>query len=216
MDLVRRRGMLIILSSPSGAGKTTLARRLCDWDSSITLSISVTTRRPRDGESDGREYHFKSQQEFQNLVGSKQLLEHARVFGNLYGSPRAPVEAAIEASQDVIFDIDWQGGNQIRDSEMFRDTVSIFVLPPSIKELARRLRARGKDSARMLEGRMAQSCNEISHWHGYDYVLVNRDIDRVFEKVKAIVTAERLRRYRHPGLKDFVEVLYREFDERNS
>ena len=207
-----RRGLLIILSSPSGVGKTTLARRLIEWDSSISFSISATTRKPRDGEKDGREYYFKSASEFNDMVKAGLFLEHATVFGNLYGSPKNPVETAIRNSRDIVFDIDWQGGQQIRNSVYSADTVSIFVLPPSIAELRRRLLARGLDCQNTVEGRMQKSKGEIVHWPEYDYVLINSDVDQVLEKIKFIVRAERLRRSRQLGLFDFVEGLHREFD----
>ncbi len=207
-----RRGLLIILSSPSGVGKTTLARRLIEWDSSISFSISATTRKPRDGEKDGREYYFKSASEFNDMVKAGLFLEHATVFGNLYGSPKNPVETAIRNSRDIVFDIDWQGGQQIRNSVYSADTVSIFVLPPSIAELRRRLLARGLDCQNTVEGRMQKSKGEIVHWPEYDYVLINSDLDQVLEKIKFIVRAERLRRSRQLGLFDFVEGLHREFD----
>ncbi|MCE2522059.1 MAG: guanylate kinase [Rhodobacteraceae bacterium] len=207
-----RRGLLIILSSPSGVGKTTLARRLIEWDSSISFSISATTRKPRNGEKDGREYYFKSASEFNDMVKAGLFLEHAKVFGNLYGSPKNPVETAIRNSRDIVFDIDWQGGQQIRNSVYSADTVSIFVLPPSIAELRRRLLARGLDCQNTVEGRMQKSKGEIVHWPEYDYVLINSDVDQVLEKIKFIVRAERLRRSRQLGLFDFVEGLNREFD----
>lgn len=207
-----RRGLLLILSSPSGAGKSTLARRLMDWDSGIRFSVSATTRLPRPGEVDGREYHFRSRDAFEAMVAAGDMLEHAEVFGNLYGSPRAPVEAALQAGSDTLFDIDWQGGQQIRNSALGRDVVSVFVLPPSIAELERRLRGRGQDSDEVIAGRMAKSRDEISHWAEYDYVLVNTDLDETFGRLQTILTAERLRRDRQPGLTDFVKALNREFE----
>lgn len=212
----QRRGMLIILSSPSGAGKSTLARRLLDWDPSIAFSVSATTRPPRPGETEGREYHFHSKESFERLVATGEMLEHAEVFGHRYGSPCVPVEAAVTAGRDVIFDIDWQGGQQIRNSALADDVVSIFVLPPSIAELERRLRARGQDAPEVIAGRMRRARDEISHWAEYDYVLVNRDIDRAAEQVTAIVTAERVRRSRQPGLVEHVRGLNREFEERQA
>ncbi len=209
-----RRGLLIILSSPSGAGKSTLARRLMAWDPAISFSVSATTRPPRSGEVDGREYHFRSRAEFEAMVAEGAMLEHAEVFGNLYGSPKAPVEAAVEAGRDTLFDIDWQGGQQIRNSTLARDTVSVFILPPSIGELARRLEGRGQDSAEVIAGRMAKSLAEISHWAEYDYVLINHDVDATLAELVAIVTAERLRRDRQPGLTGFVRGLNAEFESR--
>ena len=209
-----RRGLLIILSSPSGAGKSTLARSLRAWDPSIAFSISATTRAPRPGEEDGREYYFRSREAFEEMVAQGEMLEHAEVFGNLYGSPLGPVEKAITAGNDVLFDIDWQGGQQIRNSALGKDVVSVFVLPPSIAELERRLRARAQDSDEVIAGRMQKSLDEISHWAEYDYVLINRDLDEAAEELRTILTAERLRRGRQPGLSDFVRRLNAEFEER--
>ena len=209
-----RRGLLLILSSPSGAGKSTLSRRLLDWDPTIRFSVSATTRAPRPGEEDGREYFFRHRAAFEDMVRTGEMLEHAEVFGNLYGSPRAPVEAAMHAGRDTVFDIDWQGGQQIRNSALGRDVVSVFVLPPSIAELDRRLRSRGQDSDAVIAGRMAKSRDEISHWAEYDYVIVNSDIDKAFNQLTTILQAERLRRDRQPGLSEFVRSLNREFDAR--
>jgi guanylate kinase len=209
----RRRGLLLILSSPSGAGKSTIARRLMAWDPTIRFSISATTRPPRPGEVDGREYHFRSREAFQAMVAAGEMLEHAEVFGHLYGSPRGPVAAALAEGRDTLFDIDWQGGQQIKQA-MRDDVVSIFLLPPSIAELERRLRARAQDSEAVIRGRMAKSEAEISHWAEYDYVLVNRDLDACEAEVCAIVTAERLRRPRRPGLGAFVRTLNAEFEAR--
>ena len=208
-----RRGLLLILSSPSGAGKSTLARRLMDWDPTLRFSVSATTRAPRPGEEDGREYHFKSREAFEDMVKSGQMLEHAEVFGNLYGSPRAPVLAAMEAGTDTVFDIDWQGGQQVAQA-MRDDVVSIFILPPSIAELDSRLRGRAQDSDEVIAGRMAKSRDEISHWAEYDYVLVNDDLEQTFDRLKAILTAERLRRERQPQLSAFVRTLNEEFEAR--
>lgn len=211
---MKRKGLLIILSSPSGAGKSTLARRLMAWDQSLRFSVSATTRAPRPGEEDGREYYFRSRPEFEAMVEAGEMLEHAEVFGNLYGSPRAPVEAAMAEGRDTIFDIDWQGGQQIRNSALGRDVVSIFVLPPSIAELEHRLRSRAQDSDEVIAGRMAKSEAEISHWAEYDYVLINEDIDRAESELKTILTAERMRRDRQPDLAEFVRGLNREFAAR--
>ena len=211
---MQRRGLLIILSSPSGAGKSTLARRMMAWDPSLRFSVSATTRAPRPGETDGREYYFRSRRDFETMVAAGDMLEHAEVFGHLYGSPRAPVEAAMSAGQDTIFDIDWQGGQQIKNSVLGKDVVSIFVLPPSIAELERRLRSRGQDTDEVIADRMAKSQSEISHWAEYDYVLVNQDIDRAEAELKTILTAERMRRDRQPGLNDFVRSLNAEFTKR--
>ena len=208
-----RRGLLLILSSPSGAGKSTLSRMLMGWDPTMRFSVSATTRSPRPGEEEGREYYFRDRQTFEAMVKSGDMLEHAEVFGNLYGSPRGPVQAAIEAGTDTVFDIDWQGGQQIKQA-MRDDVVSIFILPPSIAELDRRLRGRAQDSEAVIAGRMAKSRDEISHWAEYDYVLVNQDLDQTFEALKAVLTAERLRRERQPQLSAFVRTLNEEFDAR--
>jgi guanylate kinase len=206
-------GQALGVIGPSGAGKSTLARRLMQWDPAIRFSVSATTRAPRAGEVDGREYHFRSRPVFEAMVASGQMLEHAEVFGNLYGSPRGPVLAAMEAGRDTVFDIDWQGGQQIKQA-MRDDVVSIFILPPSIAELDRRLRSRGQDSDEVIAGRMAKSRDEISHWAEYDYVLVNEDLGHTFDRLKAILTAERLRRDRQPQLSAFVRALNEEFDTR--
>ena len=208
-----RRGLLIILSSPSGAGKSTLSRRLREWDPTISFSISATTRAPREGEVDGQDYHFLSEDEFKRLVSDGGMLEHAHVFGNFYGSPAAPVTAAIEQGRDVLFDVDWQGAQQIGRSALQDHVLSIFVLPPSIAELRRRLEGRGQDSAEVIQKRMAKSWDEISHWDGYDYVLVNDDLDTTFDRLKAVVSAERLKLAQQPGMMDFVRGLQTEFEE---
>lgn len=206
----QRRGLLVILSSPSGAGKSTLARRLMEWDATLRFSVSATTRPPRPGEVDGQHYHFTTKQAFRELVASDQMLEHAEVFGNFYGTPRAPVEAAMREGRDTLFDVDWQGGQQIRASTLGPQVVSIFVLPPSLAELERRLRSRGQDSDQVIAGRMAKSCAEISHWAEYDYVLVNDDLDRSEAELRIILQAERLRRERQTGLGGFVRKLMEE------
>ncbi len=212
--MASRRGLLIILSSPSGAGKSTLARRLRDWDTSIAFSVSATTRAARPGEEDGREYHFRSRAAFEDMVQAGEMLEYAEVFGNLYGSPRAPVEAALAEGRDMLFDIDWQGGQQIAASALSRDVVSIFLLPPSIAELEARLQTRAQDSDAVIAGRMAKSQAEISHWAEYQYVLVNNDLDATEADLRAILTAERLKRTRQTGLADFVRSLNAEFEAR--
>ncbi len=209
----KRRGLLIILSSPSGAGKSSLAHRLLAWSEEMQFSVSATTRSPREGEVEGKDYFFRSEAEFEIMVDEGEMLEHANVFGNFYGSPKAPVLAAVEAGKDVIFDVDWQGGQQIRASDMADDTVSIFILPPSIKELHARLVGRAKDSAEVIAGRMAKSQSEISHWDEYDYLVVNDDLEQAFERVKAIVVAERQRRSRRPDLEALVDRLNAEFEE---
>ncbi|WP_265500855.1 guanylate kinase [Paracoccus beibuensis] len=207
---MNRTGLMVILSSPSGAGKSTLARRLMDWDPSLRFSVSATTRAPRAGETDGVHYYFTSADDFRRMVQQDQMLEHAEVFGNLYGSPRAPVEAAMRDGRDTLFDVDWQGGQQIRASALGGHVVSIFVLPPSLPELERRLRARGQDSEAVIAGRMLKSRSEISHWAEYDYVLVNDDLDETEARLRAILTAERLRRERQGGLGAFVKQLMTE------
>lgn len=209
-----RRGLLLILSSPSGAGKSTLARRLMQWDPTVRFSVSATTRAPRAGEEDGREYYFRSRDDFETMVKTGDMLEHAEVFGNFYGSPRAPVEAAMLEGRDTLFDIDWQGGQQIRNSALGRDVVSVFVLPPSIAALEQRLRGRAQDSDEIIAGRMAKSRDEISHWAEYDYVIVNTDIDVAFGELTTILEAERLRRDRQPELAGFVRGLNAEFEDR--
>jgi guanylate kinase len=208
-----RRGLLLILSSPSGAGKSTLSRMLMAWDPTMRFSVSATTRSPRPGERDGHDYWFRSRADFEAMVENGEMLEHAEVFGNLYGSPRAPVIAAMEAGTDTVFDIDWQGGQQIKQA-MRGDVVSIFILPPSIAELDRRLKARAQDSPAVIAGRMAKSRDEISHWAEYDYVLVNRELEQTFERLKTILSAERLRRERQPQLSAFVRGLNEEFEAR--
>ncbi len=208
-----RRGLLLILSSPSGAGKSTLTRRLMAWDPALRFSVSATTRAPRPGEVDGRDYHFLQRAAFEALVVAGGMLEHAEVFGNLYGSPRAPVEAAMAEGRDTVFDIDWQGGQQIRQA-MRDDVVSVFILPPSMRELERRLQTRGQDSAEVIAGRMAKSRDEISHWAEYDYVLVNHDLDATETDLVAIIRADRLRRDRQPDLSAFVRALNAEEEPR--
>ena len=213
MSEPRRRGLLVILSSPSGAGKSTLSRRLLEVDPEVSFSISATTRPPRPGEVEGRDYLFRSRREFDDMVDAGQMLEHAEVFGNRYGTPRAPVEAAIGEGRDVLFDVDWQGGQQIRGSVLGESVVSIFILPPSIAELESRLRARGQDSDEVVAGRMQKSRDEISHWAEYDYVLVNENLAQAEEELRAIIAAERLRRERRPELVGLVRRLNREFEE---
>ena len=211
--MAERRGLLIILSSPSGAGKSTLARRLRDWDPGIVFSVSATTRAPRPGEVDGRDYLFISEPAFKAQVAAGEMLEHAHVFGNFYGSPRAPVQRAIDSGRDVLFDIDWQGAQQIRNSALGLHTLSIFLLPPSIRELRRRLESRGQDDAGTIARRMQKSWDEISHWDGYDFVLINDDLDTTENQLKTIVTASRLRRSQQPGLTGHVRALQAEFEE---
>ncbi|WP_413718905.1 guanylate kinase [Silicimonas sp. MF1-12-2] len=210
---MKRRGLLIILSSPSGAGKSTLTRRLREWDPEISFSISATTRAARPGEVNGKDYRFLTVDDFKRMVADGDMLEHAHVFGNFYGSPKGPVADAIEAGSDVLFDIDWQGAQQIANSPLSQHVLSIFLLPPSITELRRRLETRGQDSAEVIAKRMTRSWDEISHWDSYDYVLINDDLDATEERLKTIVTAERLRRTQQPDLIDHVRRLHAEFEE---
>ena len=210
-----RRGLLIILSSPSGAGKSTLARRLMTWNPSLAFSVSSTTRQMRTEEVDGKDYFFVDEAKFKQQVADGDMLEHAHVFGKFYGSPKGPVEAAISEGQDVLFDIDWQGAQQISNSALQKHVLSIFILPPSIVELRRRLEGRGQDTAETIGKRMQRSWDEISHWSGYDYVLINDDLDATEEKLKSIVTSERLRRSQQPSLVDHVRKLQSEFETNN-
>ncbi|MBE0413427.1 guanylate kinase [Yoonia sp.] len=208
-----RRGLLIILSSPSGAGKSTLAGLLRTWDATLAFSVSATTRAPRAGEVNGKDYFFVTAPEFQKQVSDGDMLEHALVFGNYYGSPKAPVKAAIDAGRDVLFDIDWQGAQQIKNSSLQEHVLSIFILPPSIKELHRRLVSRGQDAPEIIEKRMQKSWDEISHWDGYDYVLINDDLATTQERLKTIISAERLRRSQQPDLVGHVRALQAEFGD---
>src|SRR6516165_9934688 len=205
LPVVARRGMMFVLSSPSGAGKSTLSRLLLD-DPAVELSISVTTRAQRPGEVDGKHYHFIDKARFDRMVESQELLEWAQVFGNFYGTPRAPVEKVLAAGRDMLFDLDWQGTQQVRERAR-NDLVSVFVLPPSVPELERRLRARAQDDYETIHRRMAKAADEMSHWAEYDYVVINRDVDQTFADVAAILAAERLKRERQSGLSDFVRGL---------
>ncbi|WP_237684219.1 guanylate kinase [Pseudaminobacter soli (ex Zhang et al. 2022)] len=200
---IRRRGLMLVLSSPSGAGKSTIARNLLEKDHELSLSVSVTTRARRGSEIDGVHYRFVSQREFERLRDSDALLEWAEVHGNSYGTPREPVETAMAEGRDMLFDIDWQGALQLKE-KMRADIVSIFILPPSMSELKNRLKRRAEDSDETIERRLENARLEIEHWRDYDYVVVNRDLQPAFAEVKAIVTAERLRRDRNSGLFDFV------------
>lgn len=206
---IGRRGLMLVLSSPSGAGKTTISRRLLAIEREhMLLSVSVTTRAPRPGEVEGRDYYFIDQRKFAAMVAKDELLEHANVFGNLYGTPRAAVEAALAKGIDVLFDIDWQGTQQLREKAR-NDVVSIFVLPPDMASLEKRLRQRAQDTEAVVQGRMAKASDEMSHWAEYDYIVVNRDIEASTAEVRAILTAERLKRDRQIGLGDFVRGLMR-------
>ena len=195
---MKRKGLLIILSSPSGAGKSTLAKRLMAWDPTLRFSVSATTRAPRPGETDGKDYWFHSRAEFLSMVAAGDMLEHAEVFGNLYGSPREPVERAMAEGRDTLFDIDWQGTQQMAQA-MEDDLVRIFILPPSAEELRLRLINRAQDSASTVAKRMAKAADEISHWPEYDYVIVNENIDTAARQLDSILTAERLKRRRRTG-----------------
>jgi guanylate kinase len=200
---IARRGLMLVLSSPSGAGKTTLSRKLLEADPAVELSVSVTTRKQRPGEIDGRDYHFIDAPRFEAMVKQGELLESAQVFGHRYGTPRAPVEAALANGRDVLFDVDWQGTKQLRETAE-HGLVSIFVLPPSISDLEQRLRRRAQDPDDVIRSRMATASDEMSHWYEYDYVVINTDIDRAFKEVQTILAAERLKRERQTGLSDFV------------
>jgi guanylate kinase len=201
--MIRRRGFLLVLSSPSGAGKTTITRRLLERDPTLSLSVSVTTRPARPGEIDGKDYRFIDQAAFDRMVAQGELLEHATVFGHCYGTPRQPIEAAIAAGRDIVTDIDWQGTQQVK-ARLRDDLVTIFILPPSLTALESRLRTRAQDSDAVVAQRMAKSSEEMSHWPEYGYVIVNDDLEASVAQAQAIVTAERLRLDRQTGLADFV------------
>ncbi len=201
-----RRGLLFILSSPSGAGKSTIARMLLEQDGHIALSVSVTTRPPRPGEVDGKDYHFIDEAEFHRLVEENALLEWAKVFGHYYGTPKAQVKQGLRDGQDFLFDIDWQGTQQLYQRAE-GDVVRVFILPPSLEELHRRLRSRNTDSEEVIAGRMARAQDEISHWDGYDFVVINDNVESCFDKVRQILDSERMRRARQTGLIDYVRDL---------
>ena len=203
---IARRGLMFVLSSPSGAGKTTTSRRLLELDDKLTMSISVTTRRPRPSEEEGRDYHFVDVAAFDRMRDRGELLEYAEVFGHRYGTTAAPVSAALAAGRDVLFDIDWQGTQQLAQAAR-GDLVSTFILPPSTAALHHRLEARAQDSPEVVAARMAEASDETSHWREYDYIVVNHDVEQTVTKVRAILTAERLRRDRQTGLTDFVAEL---------
>ena len=205
---LQRRGLMLVLSSPSGAGKTTLARQLLESDAAIAMSVSVTTRKPRSGEVEGKDYFFVSASMFEEMAHGGAFLEHATVFGNRYGTPKEPVMLGLAKGQDVLFDIDWQGTQQLRQ-QAGDDLVSIFVLPPSHDELERRLRARAQDEDDVVAARMARANNEISHWAEYDYVVINDDVAGALAKIKTILAAERMRRGRQTGIPGFVGKLMR-------
>ncbi|MFA5123357.1 guanylate kinase [Zavarzinia sp.] len=203
---IERRGLMLVLSSPSGAGKTTISRRLLEREDRLEMSVSVTTRPRRPGEVEGKDYWFVTPLEFNLMINERKLLESAKVFGNHYGTPRQPVADALAAGRDVLFDIDWQGTQQLSEHAR-EDLVSIFILPPSTRELERRLRQRAQDPEDVVAGRMAKAADEISHWAEYDYVVLNEDVDHTLAQVQAILHAERLRRRRQTGLGDFVKRL---------
>lgn len=208
-DALQRRGLMFILSSPSGAGKTTISRMLLDRDSEIRLSISATTRPIRPGEEDGVHYHFVTEAEFERMVAEDEFYEWAHVFGHRYGTPKAQIRAGLKAGQDYLFDIDWQGTQQLYQKDQ-QDVVRVFLLPPSIDELQRRLTGRGTDSADVIQSRMDRARAEISHWDGYDYVVINDDIEECFTKVREILHAERMKRARQTGLIGYVRELMKD------
>jgi guanylate kinase len=203
---IQRRGLMLVLSSPSGAGKTTLSRQLLDNDKQIQLSVSATTRARRSGEKDGVDYHFVDTATFSGMIERGEFLEHARVFDHFYGTPSAPVEAALMAGRDVLFDIDWQGTQQLKE-KAGSDLVTVFILPPSTRDLERRLITRAQDSMEVVQKRMAKAADEMSHWAEYDYQIINRDIATSLMELKSILTAERLKRERQVGLSNFVKAL---------
>ena len=213
-DSLSRRGLLFVLSSPSGAGKSTLTRRLLETDPNFRLSISATTRPARPGEVEGKHYFFKTRGEFEAMAADDGMLEHAEVFGHLYGTPKKPVDDWLGKGRDILFDVDWQGASQLRDSALGADLVTVFLLPPSIAELERRLVSRAQDSADTVRARMAKSQAEYSHWREYDYILINDDLDRCQDRIETIIRAERLRRARQTGLAEFVAGLDREYEEK--
>jgi guanylate kinase len=211
-DGVERRGLMFVLSSPSGAGKTTLSRMLMERAPGLQMSVSATTRPMRPGEVEGHDYLFVDAPEFEAMVKQDQLLEWATVFGNRYGTPRAPVEAALSAGRDVLFDIDWQGTQQLRE-KAGADVVSVFILPPSAADLEKRLHTRAQDSDEVIRGRMDRASHELSHWAEYDYIVVNQNVDDAFSEVQSILKAERLKRARRVGLAEFVRTLQRQLEK---
>ena len=211
-DGVERRGLMFVLSSPSGAGKSTLSRMLIERMSGLKMSVSATTRPMRPAEVDGRDYFFVDKTRFEAMAGNGELLEWATVFDNRYGTPRAPVEAALSAGQDVLFDIDWQGTQQLREKAR-ADVVSVFILPPSAADLEKRLHTRAQDSDEVIRGRMSRASHELSHWAEYDYIVVNQNVDDAFAEVQSILNAERLKRERRTGLTEFVRSLQRQLEK---
>jgi guanylate kinase len=210
-DGVERRGLMFVLSSPSGAGKTTLSRLLIERVAGLRMSVSVTTRPMRPGERDGHDYYFVDQPRFQQMAHDGELLEWATVFDNGYGTPRAPVEAALASGQDVLFDIDWQGTQQLRE-KAGKDVVSVFILPPSAQDLEKRLHTRAQDSDEIIRGRMSRAAHEMSHWAEYDYIVVNHQVEQAFAEVQSILKAERLKRERRTGLTAFVRELQKQLE----
>ena len=210
-DGMERRGLMFVLSSPSGAGKTTLSRLLIERMPGLRMSVSATTRPMRPGEIDGRDYFFVDKAKFENMVEQGELLEWATVFDNRYGTPRLPVEEALSAGQDVLFDIDWQGTQQLREKAR-ADVVSVFILPPSAADLEKRLHTRAQDSDEVIRGRMNRATHELSHWAEYDYIVVNQNVDDAFAEVQSILKAERLKRERRIGLTEFVRSLQRQLE----
>jgi len=211
-DGVERRGLMFVLSSPSGAGKTTLSRMLIERMPGLKMSVSATTRPMRPGEVDGRDYIFVDPSSFEAMARHGELLEWATVFDNRYGTPRAPVEAALSAGKDVLFDIDWQGTQQLREKAR-ADVVSVFILPPSAADLEKRLHTRAQDSQGVIRGRMSRATHELSHWAEYDYIVVNHNVDDAFAEVESILKAERLKRVRRTGLTEFVRALQRQLEK---
>jgi len=203
---IARRGLMLVLSSPSGAGKTTISRKLLEMDSELHLSVSVTTRQRRPGEQNGRDYHFIDNEEFGLMLNRGQLLEHAKVFDHYYGTPKEAVESRLSQGQDILFDIDWQGTQQLRQVAE-KDLVSVFILPPSTRDLERRLRSRAQDSAEVVARRMSKAADEISHWAEYEYIVVNDDMEQCLQTIYAILRAERVKRHRGVGLVEFVKEL---------
>ena len=212
LDGVERRGLMFVLSSPSGAGKTTLSRLLIDRMPGLKMSVSATTRPMRPGEVDGRDYHFIDKARFEQMSKRDELLESATVFDNRYGTPRGPVEAALSAGQDVLFDIDWQGTQQLREKAR-ADVVSVFILPPSAGDLEKRLHSRAQDFDEVIRGRMDRASHEMSHWAEYDYIVINHDVDEAFAEVQSILKAERLKRERRTGLTTFVRKLQQQLEK---
>ena len=216
MKFLKSSGLLIIISSPSGAGKSSLARELVDSDPNLSFSISFTTREKRRGELDGKDYFFVDISTFKNLSEKGDMLEYAKVFGNYYGTPKAPIELGLMKGKDFVFDVDWQGGDQIRSSDFSENVISIFILPPSISELENRLLGRRQDSKEIVSNRMAEAKSEIEHWKEYDYVLVNNEFHKTLDEIRVIVKASRLALCRNSSLESFVSGLNCEFDERKN